>query len=109
MTLNVGESIVNECNCMPVSYTHLTTVALGELSSPTVVLSLVGLLIIGALQHYKVPGGILLGILITWVLGIIAQLVGWYVPNPEAGVYSVIPQFSLSSFAVSYTHLNPDN
>ena len=27
-----------------------------------------------------------------------AQLVGWYVPNPEAGVYSVIPQFSLSSF-----------
>ena len=41
---------------------------------------------------------VLLGILITWVLGIIAQLVGWYVPNPEAGVYSVIPQFSLSSF-----------
>ena len=74
------------------------TVALGKLSSPTVVLSLVGLLIIGALQHYKVPGGILLGILITWVLGIMAQLVGWYVPNPEAGVYSVIPQFSLSSF-----------
>ena len=73
-------------------------VALGKLSSPTVVLSLVGLLIIGALQHYKVPGGILLGILITWVLGIMAQLVGWYVPNPEAGVYSVIPQFSLSSF-----------
>ena len=91
-------AIIALLNANVVVASESTTVALGELSSPTVVLSLVGLLIIGALQHYKVPGGILLGILITWVLGIIAQLVGWYVPNPEAGVYSVIPQFSLSSF-----------
>ena len=91
-------AIIALLNANVVIASESTTVALGELSSPTVVLSLVGLLIIGALQHYKVPGGILLGILITWVLGIIAQLVGWYVPNPEAGVYSVIPQFSLSSF-----------
>ena len=91
-------AIIALLNANVVVASESTTVALGELSSPTVVLSLVGLLIIGALQHYKVPGGILLGILITWVLGIMAQLVGWYVPNPEAGVYSVIPQFSLSSF-----------
>ena len=91
-------AIIALLNANVVIASESTTVALGELSSPTVVLSLVGLLIIGALQHYKVPGGILLGILITWVLGIMAQLVGWYVPNPEAGVYSVIPQFSLSSF-----------
>lgn len=71
-----------------------TTVALGDLSAAPVVLALVGLLIIGALQHFKVPGGILLGIIITWILGIIAELVGWYVPNPEAGVYSVIPNLS---------------
>ena len=80
-------AIIALLNANVVVASESTTVALGELSSPTVVLSLVGLLIIGALQHYKVPGGILLGILITWVLGIIAQLVGWYVPNPEAGVY----------------------
>ena len=95
---NLKFAITALLNANVVVASESTTVALGELSSPTVVLSLVGLLIIGALQHYKVPGGILLGILITWVLGIMAQLVGWYVPNPEAGVYSVIPQFSLSSF-----------
>ena len=71
-----------------------TTVALGNIASAGVVLALVGLLIIGVLQHFKVPGGILLGIIITWVLGIIAELVGWYVPDPANGVYSVIPNLS---------------
>ena len=71
-----------------------TTVALGSLANPGVVLALVGLLIIGVLQHFKVPGGILLGIIITWVLGIIAELVGWYVPDPANGVYSVIPNLT---------------
>ena len=71
-----------------------TTVALGNIAAPGVVLALVGLLVIGILQHFKVPGGILLGIIITWVLGIIAELIGWYVPNPDAGVYSVIPNLS---------------
>ncbi len=71
-----------------------TTVALGDLSSVPVILSIVGLLIIGVLQYKKVPGGILLGIIITWILGIIAELVGWYVPNPDAGVFSVIPSLS---------------
>ena len=71
-----------------------TTVALGSLASPGVVLALVGLLIIGVLQHFKVPGGILLGIIITWVLGIVAELVGWYVPDPANGVYSVIPNLT---------------
>jgi len=76
-----------------------TTVALGNLASPGVVLALAGLLIIGVLQHFKVPGGILLGIIITWILGIVAELVGWYVPDPAAGVYSVIPAFSSDAFA----------
>ena len=76
-----------------------TTVALGNIAAPGVVLALVGLLIIGVLDHYKVPGAILLGIIITWVLGIIAELVGWYVPDPANGVYSVIPAFTSDSFA----------
>lgn len=71
-----------------------TTVALGDIAAPGVVLALVGLLVIGILEHFKVPGGILLGIIITWVLGIIAELIGWYVPNPDAGIYSVIPNLS---------------
>lgn len=77
-----------------------TTISLGDLSSAPVVLSLVGLLIIGVLQHFKVPGSILIGILATWVLGILAELVGWYVVDIEAGVFSVIPNFSSSSFAL---------
>ncbi len=75
-----------------------TTVALGNIASPQVVLALVGLLVIGVFQHYRVPGGILLGIIVTWILGIVSELCGWYVPNPDAGVYSVIPVFSMSAF-----------
>lgn len=76
-----------------------TTVAMGNLSSPAFVLSIVGLIIIGILHHFKVPGDILIGILATWVLGIIAQLGGWYVVDVENGAYSLIPSFSGSSFA----------
>ncbi|MBQ8526054.1 MAG: NCS2 family permease [Clostridia bacterium] len=53
-----------------------TTVALGDLGSMPVVLSIAGLLIIGVLQYKKIPGGILIGILATWILGIIIQLAG---------------------------------
>ncbi len=76
-----------------------TTVGLGDISSAPVVLALVGLLIIGVLQHYKVPGGILIGIIATWVLGMIAQLTGWYVVDVENGVYSVFPSFSSASYS----------
>ncbi len=77
-----------------------TTVALGDIASPGVVLALAGLLVIAVLEHFKVPGGILLGIIITWILGILAELGGWYVPNPEAGVYSVMPSFDMNAFAM---------
>ncbi|MDD6920351.1 MAG: NCS2 family permease [Eubacteriales bacterium] len=72
-----------------------TLVGLGSLSSPTVVLALVGLIIIAVLNHFKVVGSILWGILLTWGLGIVAQLTGWYVINPEAGAFSLIPNFSV--------------
>lgn len=55
------------------------------------ILALLGVLITGILLVKKVKGGILFGILITWVLGILCELVGIYVPNPDAGMYSVIP------------------
>lgn len=44
--------------------------------------------------YFGVKGAILWGILITWVLGIVAELTGWYVVDVEAGVYSVIPQIT---------------
>lgn len=71
-----------------------TIVGLGSFSTPEVTLALIGFLIILALVHYNVKGSVLIGILATWVLGMIAQVAGWYVPNPDAGVYSVFPDFS---------------
>ena len=63
----------------------------------TVVLALIGLLITAFLVIKNVKGNILLGILITWVLGIICQLTGLYVPNAEAGFYSLIPSGIISA------------
>ena len=60
----------------------------------TVVLALIGILITAILLAKKVKGGILFGIIITWLLGIICQLTGLYVPNPELGMYSLLPDFS---------------
>ena len=57
----------------------------------TVLLALAGIMITAFLMLHNVKGNILLGIVITWVLGIICQLTGIYIPNPEAGFYSVIP------------------
>ena len=79
-----------------------TLVGLGTLSSPQVVLAVVGLLIIGVLHHYKVKGDILIGILATWILGIIAELVGWYVVDIEAGVYSLIPSLSWDAIKANF-------
>ena len=71
-----------------------TLVALGNVSTPQVALAFVGLILIGIMWHFKVKGAILWGILATWLLGIIAELTGWYVVDIEAGVYSLIPNFS---------------
>lgn len=60
------------------------------------ILALVGVVITGVLLIKKVKGGILFGILITWVLGIICELLKIYVPNPDAGMYSVIPSAIVS-------------
>ena len=60
----------------------------------TVLLAFIGVLITGILVVKQVKGNILWGILITWILGIICQLMGLYVPNAELGMYSLLPDFS---------------
>ena len=60
----------------------------------TVVLALVGILVTGILVVKGVKGNILWGILITWGLGILCQLLGIYQVNPEIGMYSLLPDFS---------------
>ena len=71
-----------------------TTIALGNLGSPSVVLASVGFLIIVILSHYKVKGAVLFGILITWGLGMVAELTGWYQVVPEQKLYSLFPSFT---------------
>ncbi len=71
-----------------------TLVTMGKVGSPEFVLAMVGLIIIAVLHHYRVKGDILIGILITWILGIIAQGAGWYKVDIDAGVYSLIPSFA---------------
>ena len=82
------------------------------------ILALIGVLIIAVMLVKKVKGAILYGILITWVLGILCELCGLYIPDAEAGMYSVIPtsfvSFDFSAlgqtfgqvFKVDFTGLN---
>ena len=66
----------------------------------TALLAVIGLLIMAILHIKKVRGSMLIGIVATWVLGIICELTGLYVPDPALKCYSVIPQ-SIISFDFS--------
>ena len=63
------------------------TVGIGAL------LALLGTLLIAILMVKKVPGGILWGIIATWMAGMICEATGVYIPNPEMGMFSVMPHF----------------
>lgn len=60
-------------------------------------LAVIGILVTAALYIYKVKGAILFGIIITWGLGIACQFAGIYIPNPEAGAYSLLPSGIMSA------------
>ena len=77
-------------------YSFKSSVASGLFNSEgiTVVLALVGILVTGILVVKGVKGNIHWGILITWGLGILCQLLGIYQVNPEIGMYSLLPDFS---------------
>ncbi len=90
---------------------NFNTVGIGAL------LAIIGTLITAILYAKRVKGAILLGIIITWVLGIICQLVGLYVPGAyvadangvltlaEEGaanttyIASLIPEFKFTDFS----------
>lgn len=61
-------------------------------------LCLIGLIITAFLYIKKVKGSILIGILATWIIGMICQAVGLYVPNPELEYYSLYPTFAITDF-----------
>lgn len=68
-------------------------------------LAVIGTFIIAILYIKGVKGSILIGILATWILGIICQLTGLYTVIPEAGYYSLIPSwssFSLGAIGLTF-------
>ena len=62
-------------------------------------LAVVGLLITVILYIKKVPGSILIGILATWVIGMLCQVTGIYVPDFKTGYYSLFPTFAMTDFS----------
>lgn len=63
----------------------------------TVMLALIGIILTAFLVIRKIKGNLLIGILATWALGIICQLIGIYVPDPATGFYSLIPSGIISA------------
>ena len=80
------------------------TVGIGAL------LALLGTLLTAILMAKKVPGGILWGILATWIAGMICEMTGIYIPDPAQGMFSVMPNFSggisIPSLAPTFMHLD---
>lgn len=63
------------------------------------ILAVIGLFITVILYIKRVKGAILIGILATWILGMICQATGIYVPNAETGYYTLFPNFSMTDFS----------
>ena len=62
-------------------------------------LCVIGVMITAALYIKNVKGSILIGIVATWLLGMLCQVVGLYVPNPELGCYSLFPAMTMTDFS----------
>lgn len=57
-------------------------------------LALIGVFITAIMMIKNVRGAILWGIVATWVLGMISEVTGLYIPDPSKGAFSVMPDFS---------------
>lgn len=62
-------------------------------------LAVIGTLVTAILYIKNVKGSILLGILGTWAVGMLCQLIGLYVPDPVIGYYSLYPTLALTDFS----------
>lgn len=68
----------------------------------TALLALVGTLLTGFMLVKNIKGAILLGIIATWVLGMLAQATGIFVPDPAAGYFSTYPSFAMGDIANTF-------
>lgn len=68
-----------------------------DIRKASVCLGFIGIMITAVLWLRRIPGALLLGILATWILGMGAQLCGWYVTDPQTGAFSLLPSGLFSS------------
>ena len=73
----------------------------------TVLLAMLGILFTAILMVKKVRGSILWGILGTWIVAVVCELTGLYVPNPELKMFSVLPDISAGTAAFMPASLAP--
>lgn len=67
---------------------NFSTVGIGA------ILAVIGLFVVSILYIKKVKGSILIGIVVTWVLGMLCQAAGIYKVDIDAGFYSLYPAWS---------------
>ena len=65
-------------------------------------LAIIGTFLTAILYIKKVKGSILIGILGTWILGIICQLTGLYTVDADAGFNSLIPTFAMTKLGETF-------
>lgn len=110
--LQNAKIVVNDDATLVSMFSFKNSAAQGTFTSEgiTVLLALLGVIITAVFMVKNIKGGILWGILITWILGIICQFAGLYVPNAETGFYSLLPEFSngLSIPSMSSTFMQVD-
>ncbi len=68
-------------------------------SGISALLAVIGTLFTAIMYIKNFKGAILFGILGTWVLGMLCQLVGIYVPDTAAGYYSLYPALDMTDFS----------
>ena len=61
-------------------------------------LAIVGLMLTSLLYIKKINGSILIGILATWVIGMICQVIGIYIPDNES-YFSLFPSLKMTDFS----------
>jgi len=96
--LQNAKIIVNNESTLVGLFTMKNPFAAGTFNSQgiTVLLALFGVVAIVVMMMKGIKGYMLWGILLTWAVGIVCELCGLYVPNADAGFYSVIPHAVVS-------------
>ena len=74
-----------------------TLVEMGHLRNAGPAIALIGVVITIVLLVRKIKGALLIGIILTWIIGIIAQLAGWYHVDPAGGMYNLLPSAVVSA------------